>query len=835
MKIKNTLLLFVFILMLMPVFTFGQGIKVSSGAFVVANSGYIVVTGNAVSAGCLTLQTGAFTISGNYTNSGTYTQGTANMIFNGSNQVLIDNGSGTMFTNVFFSCSCGSGHPAVMSSGNFSVSSTGILNMVNATSLNANDHLTLNSDVNSSATVAALPLGASITGNVNVQRFIQGSSASLGKRGYRLISSAVYTATAGGVNVLDVKYLLNSVFVSGSSGTANGFNVTTYSNNPSVYLFREDDSPPASNSTLFTTGYNWKGIAKLNNTNAYDIGTQKKLTKTNIADTTTTIPVGNGMLFFFRGDNVHNITNKTAAPFAYPEDVTTVQAGQLNTGTINVKLWFANSVNNLGTNLSYTFANTAAQSGSTSSLTGGFTLVGNPYPSTINWEKYNRNGTNSSIYGSGSLLSTIWVFNEASHQYYPYMQKTSISSVADSTTSIDPGTAIGSSSNMIASGQGFFIKANAANSQTLSFRETAKTNTQPTAASLHNLMSIPNARPKEFVTRPEPLFRLKLVKDSINTDEIAIRMNRKASTKFVEGEDAQDMGGSGAFESLSAFSSDSVALAIDFMPFPGREQEVVPLLVDATASGAYQLINTKLDNLQPVYEIWLKDAFTKDSLLMKTNATYPFTIDKSNPATFGRNRFTIVIGQDTAFAYKLLNFTASKMPAAPQVQLVWKTANEQNLINFTVERSIDGGKTFEVVGGLPATSAGNYSLLDKKPINGLNLYRLKQEDINNIITYSNVVRVQYPDLGNNIAVNNITVYPNPATSVINITIPNETATKHSYTYRIANSSGLIVKQVTSQQSNWKPNISDLRPGGYLVKVLSTADNSIIGNSKFIKL
>ena len=256
-----------------------------------------------------------------------------------------------------------------------------------------------------------------------------------------------------------------------------------------MYLFREDDPPPPSITTTFTTGYNWKGIAKINNTNAYDIGIQKKLTVTNVADTTTNIPVGNGILFFFRGDNIHNTLNKTSAPFAFPEDVTTTQVGALNTGTVNVKLWFANATNALGNNFSYTAANAANPT--TSPLKGGFTLVGNPYASTINWEKYNRNGANSSIYGGGSLVSTIWIFNEANGQYDSYIPKASISSVADTTTTVNPGTATGSASNMIASGQGFFVKATAAGSQTLSFRETAKVTTQPTAALLHNLMGIP--------------------------------------------------------------------------------------------------------------------------------------------------------------------------------------------------------------------------------------------------------------------------------------------------------------------------------------------------------
>src|SRR6201999_2214288 len=108
--------------------------------------------------------------------------------------------------------------------------------------------------------------------NVYVQRFIQGSAASTVKRGYRLISSAVYTGTVSGINVFDINYLLNSVLVSGLNGTGNGFNINTPANNASVYLFREDDPPPPANGIQFFYQYNWKGIAKVNNTNAYDIG-----------------------------------------------------------------------------------------------------------------------------------------------------------------------------------------------------------------------------------------------------------------------------------------------------------------------------------------------------------------------------------------------------------------------------------------------------------------------------------------------------------------------------------------------------------------------------------
>jgi hypothetical protein len=301
----------------------------------------------------------------------------------------------------------------------------------------------------------------------------------------------------------------------------------------------------------------------------------------------------------------------------------------------------------------------------------------------------------------------------------------------------------------------------------------------------------------------------------------------------MENEDAEDLGGMGALESLSAFSSDNVALSIDFVPYPGKLQEIIPLLVDGTSSGNYKLINNQLANLPSLYEMWLKDAFANDSLKMATNATYDFAIDKNNPATFGTSRFSIIIRQNPDSVYKILDFTATKVASPRQVQLVWKTQNEQNYINFTVERSTDGGNTFNVVGGSKATGAGTYSLLDKSPVTGQNLYRLKQEDADDSITYSRSVLVQYTD-GNNTA-DKVRVYPNPAVSNINVAIAADVPIKPPYTIQISNSSGFLIKQVTTADANWQSSIAGLLPGTYIVKVHNSTDNSFVGDTKFVKL
>jgi len=735
--------------------------------------------------------------------------------FDGTTQSLQGgSGNGTTFYNVAFSNS----GTKTMTSGNFQVADVGVLTMSGSnTKLNAGSGLlTLISDGTSTATVAAIPAGCSISGTVNVQRFVKGSyPTDLSKRSYRLMSSTVYTGTVSGINVYDINYLLNSVFISGATG--GGFNATP-STNPSTYLYREDIVPSDVN---FTTGF-WKGIAKINNPNAYDIGIQKRLTIANVADTTVNIPVGNGFLFFFRGNKTVNGSTtgtKTTLPYNYPEDVTLTQVGTLNAGTVNVKLWFANSANNLGNKLSYT--TTIANA-----VDRGFTFVGNPYASTINWEKYNRNSSPalSSIYGSNGLGSTIYLLNATTKQYEAYMQKTGTITSADTTTNLDPGTAVESATNMIASGEGFFIRASAT-TQTLSFRETAKTTTQPSVAKMNNLMG----KPKESFVAAEPLIRLQMIEDAINNDEIVIRLNNETSTAYSSTEDAEDMGGVSALVSMSVLSSDSVKLCINRLPFPKKTAQVIPVTVDATNSGNYQLKLSQVTDLPQVYNLWLRDNLTHDSVNMREAIYYSFNIDLKKPATFGTKRFQLVISQNPRLNARIANFDATKTDYGALLR--WKTEHEYNNTAYYIERSIDKGANFEPIGSMRSDGSGSYTFVDKKPAIGEDDYRLKQVDLNNDISYSNVAKLFYSLVSDNTS--NISVFPNPAVSTINLTM-NQNSQKGTYSIRIINSAGTVVKESSSQQAAWKGNIGDLKPGTYVVQVTNSQSKSVVGITSFVK-
>lgn len=785
------------------------------------------------STGCYELSLGA----GTYVNLNGYTLGVGCNIYNSSGGQILYNSSNTSTinwdgalssqyyygTNTAGTCELGSmtinntvGGTVNISGGPVDIYSQLTLNQGSLAIGSSPAALTLKSSSTQSANVGSIPLGSSITGTVNVERFVKGSyPTDLSKRGYRLVSSTVYTGTVGGNNVFDLSWLANSAIITGPAG-GGFFSV----GNPSTYIYREDILPSNAN---FTTG-DYKGIAAINNTPAYNIGTQKWLTLANINDTTVNLTVGNGVLFFFRGNKVNNGSTagtKTSLPYNYPEDVTFTNTGTLNTGTVNVKLWYRQD-NYLGYTNDPNLANAAVR---------GYCLVGNPYASTINWEKYNRNSTvaNSSIYGGGNLASTIYMFNPTNKQYEAYMQKTTTLSAADTTTNLDPGTAVGSASNMIASGQGFFVRATSA-TQTLSFRETAKTTAQPSVTKLNTLMGTP----KGSLSEEEPLIRLQMAEDSINTDEIVVRLNDKASTAYSVYEDAEDMGGINAQVSLSALSSDSVKLAIDVLPFPKKAPQVIPVYVDAISSGAYQLKLTQLSNLSQVYQVMLRDRYLQDSVIMHTGTSYSFNIDKSDSSTFAGNRFQLVISQGPQKELKLVSFSADKAPAGSLIS--WKVKNEYNTTAFYVDRSTDKGQTFLPMGSLQSNSTGSYSLVDKNPVKGENQYRLELLDINNNTSYSNIATLFYASVFNNPV--NLTIYPNPTASSITLSVAQDDKFSSfkidSYDIKIVNTFGIVVKKGTSQQASWYANIGDLQPGTYMVQVTNSSSKALIGIASFVK-
>jgi hypothetical protein len=181
----------------------------------------------------------------------------------------------------------------------------------------------------------------------------------------------------------------------------------------------------------------------------------------------------------------------------------------------------------------------------------------------------------------------------------------------------------------------------------------------------------------------------------------------------------------------------------------------------------------------------------------------------------------------------LLTFDAQRI-SKRAVQLTWTTKNEENYTNFTIERSNDQGKTYDVIGSLASTGAGSYGSVDPDPKKGDNLYRLRSEDFFGAITYSNVIDLQFQDNGNDKGAN-VTLFPNPAISTINLTIVPKSEVKTTYNVKISNSAGTVVKFATISDVTWQNDVSSLLTGTYLVEVTDSQNNTVIGQAKFVKL
>jgi hypothetical protein len=232
---------------------------------------------------------------------------------------------------------------------------------------------------------------------------------------------------------------------------------------------------------------------------------------------------------------------------------------------------------------------------------------------------------------------------------------------------------------------------------------------------------------------------LQLAQDAVNTDETIIAFNPGANAAYVKNEDVLYFQGTGMV-SLSSLSSDNVALSINTLPLP-KPSFTIGLAVTAKTDGIYKLNKTGLKALPKIFEVWLIDNYTSDSLDFRNNSSYAFNIYTSDPASYGNQRFSIVVREDPALGIHLLNFTATTISG--NTQIAWLTENEVDYTSFSVQRSTDNGQTFADLNTVISAGLGTYSYLDKSPAKGADQYRLKIQDLNGTITYSRVISLSY--------------------------------------------------------------------------------------------
>ncbi|XZF12469.1 T9SS type A sorting domain-containing protein [Chitinophagaceae bacterium MMS25-I14] len=145
--------------------------------------------------------------------------------------------------------------------------------------------------------------------------------------------------------------------------------------------------------------------------------------------------------------------------------------------------------------------------------------------------------------------------------------------------------------------------------------------------------------------------------------------------------------------------------------------------------------------------------------------------------------------------------------------LNWETGNDDARA-FTLEKSTDG-KNFSTLSAIDANPAHEYSYADPVTV-GVYYYRLKMEENNGNVTYSNIVTIKSEK--KNMPV--VKVYPNPATDWLQVSYPqlNESASAEIYDMQ----GRIIFRQVLDNNTSLtRINVSGLVNGMYILSLKGT--------------
>jgi Secretion system C-terminal sorting domain len=175
-----------------------------------------------------------------------------------------------------------------------------------------------------------------------------------------------------------------------------------------------------------------------------------------------------------------------------------------------------------------------------------------------------------------------------------------------------------------------------------------------------------------------------------------------------------------------------------------------------------------------------------------------------------------------------LNFSGYKDGNKNQLQ--WATATEINNLGFEIQRSTDG-INYSLIGFINSQAANgnssnvlNYRFTDNNGNGNRQYYRLRQIDINTNSKLSSIIRI---DGDKPLLLKIDGVFPNPATTVVNIMV--SSPGKDKITFSITDVSGrmLLQKQVNVEtgRNTFPIDISQLANTTYMLKVTTASGNN----------
>lgn len=184
----------------------------------------------------------------------------------------------------------------------------------------------------------------------------------------------------------------------------------------------------------------------------------------------------------------------------------------------------------------------------------------------------------------------------------------------------------------------------------------------------------------------------------------------------------------------------------------------------------------------------LDDNYLHTSRILDTgggtdNIDFSITAD---PASADAFRFRIVFITARILPVNITRFAATQQ--GKNIALEWKVSNQQNMLQYEVERSTNG-INFTRTAIQPATGTGSsqaYNWVDEHAVTGTNFYRIRCVGIANDISYSVIISVKTGS-----TFSGISIYPNPVTGNT-IALQFTNMPKGIYTLRLLNLMGQVM-------------------------------------------
>jgi len=156
---------------------------------------------------------------------------------------------------------------------------------------------------------------------------------------------------------------------------------------------------------------------------------------------------------------------------------------------------------------------------------------------------------------------------------------------------------------------------------------------------------------------------------------------------------------------------------------------------------------------------------------------------------------------------QLINFTAGLVEK--EVKLEWELANTEHAKSYSIEKSNAGNRWISLTTIIASPTKHTYNWNDKTPASGMNMYRLKIIQKDNVVKYSPVKKVMFSN-----QTTEFNIYPNPASQHINISGNYMSLS----ILKLADITGKIIWQQQLHTTTTSIMLPRLSPGIYLVQI-----------------